>query len=157
MTYGEPLNSTSELQNLSDFDLLARVIYGEARGETLTGKRAVAYVVANRRNKNSSEFGGNTYKGVILYKNGFSSMTGTAVLKPDTSSQAWADCVSTAVGLGTYDNPIGASLWFRTNSSYNAACKTENGIEKVLISGAYKTVTYKKIIGNHTFYLLENY
>lgn len=32
----------------SDIDILARTIYGEARGETYKGKKAVAHVIMNR-------------------------------------------------------------------------------------------------------------
>lgn len=35
----------------NELDILARTIYGEARGETIAGKAAVANVVLNRRNR----------------------------------------------------------------------------------------------------------
>ena len=35
----------------SDLDALTKVVYGEARGESDEGKKAVAWVVINRANK----------------------------------------------------------------------------------------------------------
>ncbi|MFZ3589920.1 hypothetical protein ACOI1C_11725 [Bacillus sp. DJP31] len=65
---GECVIDKTDLQEflgLDSVDLLARVIYAGAQGETLEGKRGVAHVVKNRKDKNLSTFGGNTYAGVI--------------------------------------------------------------------------------------------
>lgn len=40
--------NTSETKRKRDVDVLARTIYGEARGETVRGKEAVACVILNR-------------------------------------------------------------------------------------------------------------
>lgn len=49
LPYGKALSSSDELKNLSNIDLLARMIYGEARGESLEGMRGVAHVAYNRK------------------------------------------------------------------------------------------------------------
>ena len=38
----------------SDLDILSRTIWGEARGESYKGKKAVAHVILNRAKKNGS-------------------------------------------------------------------------------------------------------
>lgn len=55
MAYGQPQNNVYEakliltkLSGLSSRDLLARLLFGEARGEVLAGQVAVANVVMNR-------------------------------------------------------------------------------------------------------------
>jgi hypothetical protein len=53
-----------------DVDTLARTIYGEARGENMLGKRAVAHVILNRVKANS--WWGKTIAGVCRYKWQFS-------------------------------------------------------------------------------------
>ena len=61
MTYGEKITS-DERFNRTGLDLLARMIYVEAEGESEMGKRAVACVARNRKDhKKASKFGGTTY------------------------------------------------------------------------------------------------
>ena len=55
-------SSSSSANNSSNLNLLARLVYGEARGEPYTGQVAVAAVVLNR--VKSSSFP-NTVSGVI--------------------------------------------------------------------------------------------
>jgi N-acetylmuramoyl-L-alanine amidase len=57
-------NSRIELEKLQNADLLARCIWGEARGESIRGKLAVAHVVLNRV-KAKSYYGG-SIKEVVL-------------------------------------------------------------------------------------------
>jgi N-acetylmuramoyl-L-alanine amidase len=64
MTGATMSNSRIELEKLSEADLLARCIWGEARGESIRGKLAVAHVVLNRVNANS--YYGSSIKEVIL-------------------------------------------------------------------------------------------
>ena len=59
-------SSSSSSSNSSNVNLLARLIYGEARGEPYTGQVAVGAVVMNR--VKSSSFP-NTISGVIYYIN----------------------------------------------------------------------------------------
>lgn len=58
-------SSSSSSSNSSNLNLLARVIYGEARGEPYTGQVAVGAVVLNR--VRSSSFP-NTISGVVYQK-----------------------------------------------------------------------------------------
>ena len=68
----------------SDVDLLARCVYGEARGEPYVGKVAVAAVVLNR--VKSSSFP-NTIAGVIYQKDAFTAVKdGQFYLTPDADA-----------------------------------------------------------------------
>ena len=70
----------SSVKNSGDMiDLLARLINGEARGESYKGQVAVGAVVMNR--VKSSEFP-NTISGVIYQKNQFSCVTDGQLDKP---------------------------------------------------------------------------
>ena len=59
------------LLNLSDDELLARLIWGEARNQSVEGMVAVACVVINRQNDYRKRFGSTLY-GVITRKWAFS-------------------------------------------------------------------------------------
>jgi hypothetical protein len=59
-----------ELRKLSEVDLLSRCIWGEARGEKIDGKLAVAYVILNRVRAQS--YYGGSIKAVILKPRHFS-------------------------------------------------------------------------------------
>lgn len=61
-------SSTSSQTSSTDLNLLARVVYGEARGEPYTGQVAVAAVVLNR--VKSSSFP-NTVAGVVYQSGAF--------------------------------------------------------------------------------------
>ena len=61
-------SSSSQSTSSTDFNLLARVVYGEARGEPYTGQVAVAAVVLNR--VKSSSFP-NTVAGVVYQSGAF--------------------------------------------------------------------------------------
>jgi len=63
-------NMIINLNDLSEKDILARLIYGEARGESDEGKKAVANVVRNRLKKKS--WYGKSYKEVSLKPKQFS-------------------------------------------------------------------------------------
>ncbi|WP_226681586.1 cell wall hydrolase [Sutcliffiella horikoshii] len=148
----------TEFQGLTSTDLLARLIYSEAEGESLTGKRGVAYVVKNRINKNLSVFGGNTYSGVILKQGEFQGMTTSRARCPQTSTQAWKDSLSIATNSGT--NPVGKTLWFNTNSVYKARSFPFPGwLDGYTFDGgiSYSEVVEKVIVGNHTFFRVYPY
>lgn len=66
--FNSPGNSGSSSSSNSDLNLLARLVYGEARGEPYTGQVAVAAVVLNR--VKSSSFP-NNIAGVIYQKGAF--------------------------------------------------------------------------------------
>lgn len=147
----------TEFNGLDSADILARLIYSEARGESLTGKRGVYHVVANRKAKNSSEFGGNTILGVATKSGQFAGMTTSSARCPDTNSSAWSDCLSVAQNGGT--NPIGKCLWFNTTTLYGQRTRAvSGGGEEYTFNGStYTKVVEKVVIGNHTFFRLSGY
>lgn len=51
-------------RNSYDYQTLLKTIYGEARGESELGQRAVAWVINNRAKLNRGYWGGNTIAGV---------------------------------------------------------------------------------------------
>lgn len=161
MAYGEKLpdlTGLSEFDGLDDADLLARLVYSEARGESVEGWQAVAHVVRNRKVKNSSEFGGNTYSGVILKPNQFVGMTTVSAREPDTSSSAWNDILYIALTIDNQYNPISNCLWFVTNTYFANHSRTSNGqLQYSFVSGVWKNVTKKYVIGGQTFFLIEGY
>lgn len=160
--YGEPL---SDLTGLTEFegrdsvDLLARMIYSEARGESLEGKRGCAHVANNRKKKNTTEFGGGTFAGVLLKSGQFAGMTTASARQPDLTSSAWTDSLSVAANMATMANPIGTCLWFVTNTYYSSHTRTSNGTEQYSFDGGstYTDVVEKKVIGNHTFFRVSGY
>ncbi len=113
----------------NDLNLLAKLIYGEARGESYTGQVAVGAVVLNR--VKSSSFP-NTISGVIYQKNAFTAVSdGQINLAPDqTAKKAAKDA------LNGWD-PTNGALYY-----YNPAIATSSWIF------SRKTLT---TIGNHVF------
>lgn len=160
-TYGEALTDKtglSEFYGQEDADLLARLVYSEARGESVEGWQAVAHVVRNRVVKNTSEFGGGTYSGVILKSGQFAGMTTAAARVPDTSTSQWNDILYIALTVDNQTNPIGNALWFWKNSLFdNNSRTTSDGQLQLYFVGRWQDVTYKKVIGNHTFFLIAGY
>lgn len=157
MAYGDPLNSTSDDEGRTGTDLLTRMIYSEAGNQTEKGKRGVAFVAKNRKDKNTTEFGGNTWSGVILKVNQFAGMSTSNALKPDTSSSAWEDSLEIAKNISSKTNSIGSCLWFNTNTLYGNQSKTEGGKEYYRFQkGFYNEVTEKTVIGDHTFFKITN-
>ncbi|MCM1368579.1 MAG: spore cortex-lytic enzyme [Roseburia sp.] len=115
----------------SDLDLLARCVYGEARGEPYTGQVAVAAVVLNR--VRSSKFP-NTISGVIYQSGAFTAVSdGQINLTPNDSAYSAA-----RDALGGWD-PTGGCLYY-----YNPATATSSWIWSL-------TVHIK--IGKHNFAL----
>lgn len=113
----------------SDLNLLARLIYGEARGESYTGKVAVGAVVLNR--VKSSSFP-NTISGVIYQPYAFTAVSdGQINLSPDNS------CFEAAkAAMNGWDPTYGAIYY------YNPATATSKWIYS-----RKTTVT----IGRHVF------
>lgn len=112
-----------------EFELLAKVVYGESRGEPYKGQVAVAAVILNR--VKSPQFP-NTIKGVIFQPGAFTSVVdGQAYLTPDeTAYRAVKDA------LNGWD-PTNGALFF-----WNPAKTTSKWIWSKPI---------KMQIGNHVF------
>ena len=103
-------SSSSSSNNSSNVNLLARAIYGEARGEPYTGQVAVGAVVLNR--VKSSSFP-NTVAGVI-YQNGAFDVVkdGQINLTPnDTAKKAAQDA------LNGWDPSYGAIYYFNPSTA----------------------------------------
>ncbi len=105
-------SSGSTSSNSSDVNLLARLIYGEARGESYTGQVAVGAVVLNR--VKSSSFP-NTISGVIYQKGAFDAVAdGQINLTPNsTAIKAAQDA------LNGWDPSYGAIYYFNPSTATN--------------------------------------
>lgn len=156
---GEPvpyINGKDEYQYLSNTDLVARMIYSEASGESYSGKQGCFRVYANRLLIDVPEFGHTTFDIITNPTNGFDGMKNSLAHAPNRSSQAWIDsCNIAALGAGN-SNPVGKSLWFNTTPLFKSRL---NSAGKYTFNGGitYKTVTDKYEIGKHTFFRIEGY
>ncbi len=114
---GSSLNSTSSGYSNTDINLLTRLVYSEARGESYVGQVAVAAVVLNR--VKSASFP-NTISGVIYQKNAFTAVSdGQFNLTPNaTARKAALDAMNgwdPSYGSLYYYNPdIATSAWILT-------------------------------------------
>ena len=104
--------STSSSSNSSNVNLLARLIYGEARGEPYTGQVAVGAVVMNR--VKSSSFP-NSISGVIYQSGAFDAVRdGQINLTPDsTAKKAAQDAIN------GWDPSYGAIYYFNPSTATN--------------------------------------
>ena len=105
-------SSGSSSSNSSNVNLLARAIYGEARGESYTGQVAVGAVIMNR--VRSSKFP-NTISGVIYQRGAFDAVSdGQINLTPDaTAKKAAQDAIN------GWDPTYGAIYYFNPNTATN--------------------------------------
>lgn len=105
-------SSSTSTSNSSNVNLLARLIYGEARGESYTGQVAVGAVVLNR--VKSSSFP-NTIAGVIYQSGAFDVVSdGQINLTPNqTAINAARDA------LNGWDPSYGALYYFNPNTATN--------------------------------------
>lgn len=105
--------TTSASTNSTDLNLLARIIYGEARGEPYSGQVAIAAVVLNR--VKSSSFP-NSISGVIYQSGAFTAVSdGQINLTPnDTARKAAQDA------LNGWDPTYGSIYYFNPNTATNA-------------------------------------
>ena len=105
-------NSSSSSSNTSNVNLLARLIYGEARGEPYTGQVAVGAVVMNR--VKSSSFP-NSISGVIYQSGAFDAVRdGQINLTPDaTAKKAAQDAIN------GWDPSYGAIYYFTPSTATN--------------------------------------
>ena len=110
--YSSSSSSSSSSSNTSNVNLLARLIYGEARGEPYTGQVAVGAVVMNR--VKSSSFP-NTISGVIYQSGAFDAVSdGQINLSPDsTAKKAAQDAIN------GWDPSYGAIYYFNPSTATN--------------------------------------
>ena len=105
-------SSSSSSSNSSNLNLLARLVYGEARGEPYTGQVAVAAVVLNR--VKSSSFP-NTISGVIYQSGAFDVVRdGQINLTPNTTAINAAQAA-----LNGWDPSYGAIYYFNPATATN--------------------------------------
>ena len=105
-------SSGSSSSNSSDLNLLARLVYGEARGESYTGQVAVAAVVLNR--VKSSSFP-NTISGVIYQSGAFDAVSdGQINLTPNSTAKKAAQDA-----LNGWDPSYGAIYYFNPKTATN--------------------------------------
>ena len=105
-------SSSSSSSNSSNLNLLARLVYGEARGEPYTGQVAVAAVVLNR--VKSSSFP-NTISGVIYQSGAFDVVRdGQINLTPNTTAINAAQDA-----LNGWDPSYGAIYYFNPATATN--------------------------------------
>lgn len=105
-------NSSSSSSNTSDLNLLARIIYGEARGEPYTGQVAIGAVVLNR--VKSSSFP-NTISGVIYQSGAFDAVRdGQINLTPNSTAKKAAQDA-----LNGWDPTYGAIYYFNPSTATN--------------------------------------
>ena len=105
-------SSSSSNNNSSDVTLLAKLIYGEARGESYTGQVAVGAVVLNRVKHSSFP---NTIAGVIYQSGAFDAVSdGQINLTPDsTAKKAAQDAIN------GWDPSYGAIYYFNPSTATN--------------------------------------
>ena len=106
-------NSGSSSSNSSNLNLLARLVYGEARGEPYTGQVAVAAVVLNR--VKSSSFP-NTVAGVVYQSGAFTAVSdGQINLTPKSTAYKAAQDA-----LNGWDPSYGAIYYFNPSTATNS-------------------------------------
>lgn len=110
--YNSGGSSSSSTSNSNNVNLLARLIYGESRGEPYTGQVAVGAVVMNR--VKSSSFP-NSISGVIYQSGAFDAVSdGQINLSPDsTAKKAAQDAIN------GWDPSYGAIYYFNPSTATN--------------------------------------
>lgn len=110
--YNSSNSSSGTTNNSTDLNLLARLVYGEARGEPYTGQVAVAAVVLNR--VKSSSFP-NTIAGVIYQSGAFDVVSdGQINMSPNsTAIKAAQDAIN------GWDPSYGAIYYFNPSTATN--------------------------------------
>ena len=105
-------NSSGTTSNSSNVNLLAHLIYGEARGESYIGQVAVGAVIMNR--VKSSVFP-NTIAGVIYQKGAFDAVSdGQINMSPDNSAKKAAQDA-----INGWDPSYGAIYYFNPATATN--------------------------------------
>ncbi len=104
---------------MTTFLTLARTVYGEARGETLDGKIAVAWTVRNRVER--PRWWGKTYNEVCLKPRQFSCWDDhnrLEMMEADAADPVFADCLYAALGAitGHIADPTDASTHYHASS-----------------------------------------
>ena len=132
-TYGQVLNSSSWYNNVSDVELLARIIYAENTSDNID-QIAITWIIVNR--KNSSQFP-DTYRGVVTQSSQFASLNSTNAksYKNNTTNSGWRHATWLACAILTtssnsdyvslFGKPQGISnqLYFAGSEYFYNRCK----------------------------------
>lgn len=125
-----------------DIDVVARTVYGEARGEPNLGKTAVAHVILNRVKHGG--WWGNTIQRVCLKKYQFSCW-----LKDDPN-------LPKILAVDASDSVFGTCLSIAEDAILGRSCDPTNGADSYLVTGLKTAWTENlvpcAVIGNHSFY-----
>lgn len=121
--YGEPLDDLSglsEFEGRDSVDLLARMIYSEARNQNWECMQGVAHVAKNRKASSIPPFNNqDTYEEVLLSGdfNGMDTLSAREPVITGTSpdAQAWNNALYIASHMDTQYNPIDNRLFFRSS------------------------------------------
>lgn len=97
-------SSSASASSSSDLNLIARVINGEARGESYEGQVAVGAVILNRVKHSSFP---NTIAGVIYQKNAFTAVSDGQINKPLEAS-----CYNAAKDALNGWDPSGGAIYY---------------------------------------------
>jgi N-acetylmuramoyl-L-alanine amidase len=110
-----------------DLDVMARTVYGEARGEIEAGKIAVAWVIRNRASKANEYrlarakphplFGDGTIRAACQWPSQFSCWNKNDPMQPKliaARTAQLAECLQAAYGvlIGEFPDPTGAALHY---------------------------------------------
>lgn len=154
----------TEFYQLDGVDILARMIFAEARSEPREGRIAVAKIATNRINKNvSGFFHARNLKEVLLCKHGFDGLTTIYARNPMIERKiedivAWEECVDIAKNIRKLKNPIGDHLYFVNKETFDRYKVTVG--EKINFrfneSEPFNEVISYKIIHKQVFFTLAN-
>lgn len=134
-------NPDLPLRHQHELTLLTLCVYHEARGETASGRSAVAWVVLNRWRKQG--WYGKTVRDIVLYPRQFSPFNDPANLLDIRDLAAWDRCYEAAsdayFGLGA--DPTGGADHFCRHDVF-PAWKSHPKTKQI------------KQIGKHVFYIV---
>ncbi len=131
---------------MTDADIIARTVWGEARGESRQGRLAVAWVIINRHTS-GKWFAGDTFAETCLMDRQFSIWNHDnkwrhRLFELDMGNKAFAECMLVSLGALLRD----ADFQDPTNGS------THYHASNIVPSWAGEGVASNCIIGKHVFY-----
>jgi len=129
------------MAGLSEREVYAKTLYGEARGESERGQEAVAWVIKNRANKNRDYWGGGSIKGVCLKPGQFECWNGRSdiEIKEPGAYDKCSKVANRVYDADPRDDPTRGADHYNNPDKEGYPAWTKNC-----------TKTFK--IGNHQFY-----
>jgi spore germination cell wall hydrolase CwlJ-like protein len=129
----------SRYKNDPQYKALKDTVYGEARGESLEGQKAVASVIKNRVEANKSYWGGDTYTGVCYHPNQFECHTKDMTIREKDAYDKLDEWLPGVYASGKGQAPYKGVDHFNNPAKEGKPAWTRNCDEKYSIGG-------------HTFY-----